>query len=383
MRITRSVTAVAVAVIGLAIAPAGASAQQRWVGLGDSFAAGPLIPSQTLNPLGCLRSTRNFARLAAASTGRTLTDVSCSGARTTHMTTSQSTDAGTNPPQFNALTATTNVVSVQIGGNDIGFSEILQNCATANPFGKPCQNRYAPGGVDQLQARIAATAPKIDAVLAEIRRVSPSARGPRRQLRGDRAAHGERLLAAGAAGLVRRAVRPRRSRGAERDARAARGRQERSEHAHRGHVRPEPGPGRLPFVVDPVGRAARAREHGGAVPPERAGHGGVRAARRRRFELALAYRGSVPEFHSEALSITTTDMAPGRGPALHRHPYEEVFVILEGEATFTLGDSERVAGAGDFVVAPPGVPHAFKNTGDGQLRSVNIHASPEYVTEWL
>ena len=67
MRITRSVTAVAVAVLGLAIAPAGASAQQRWVGLGDSFAAGPLIPSQTLNPLGCLRSTRNFARLAAAS----------------------------------------------------------------------------------------------------------------------------------------------------------------------------------------------------------------------------------------------------------------------------------------------------------------------------
>ena len=56
--------AVAAAVLGLAIAPGAAHAQ--WVGLGDSFAAGPLIPSQTLNPLGCLRSTRNFARLAAA-----------------------------------------------------------------------------------------------------------------------------------------------------------------------------------------------------------------------------------------------------------------------------------------------------------------------------
>ena len=72
----------------------------------------------------------------------------------------------------------------------------------------------------------------------------------------------------------------------------------------------------------------------------------------------------MPEFHSEALSIITTDMAPGRGPDLHRHPYEEVFVILEGEATFTLGDEQRVAGPGDFVVAPPGVPHAFKNTGE-------------------
>ena len=176
MRIRRSVTAVVVAVLGLAIAPAGASAQQRWVGLGDSFAAGPLIPSQTLNPLGCLRSTRNFARLAASSTGRALTDVSCSGARTTHMTASQSTDAGTNAPQFNALTGATNVVSVQIGGNDIGFSEILQNCATANPFGRPCQQRYIRNGVDELRARITATAPKIDAVLAGIRSRSPGAR---------------------------------------------------------------------------------------------------------------------------------------------------------------------------------------------------------------
>jgi lysophospholipase L1-like esterase len=176
VRITRSVAAVAAAVLVLAIAPAGASAQGRWVGLGDSFAAGPLIPSQTLNPLGCLRSTRNFARLAASSTGRTLADVSCSGARTTHMTASQSTDAGTNPPQFNALTMGTNVVSVQIGGNDIGFSEILQNCATANPFGRPCQQRYIRNGVDELQARIAATASKIDAVLAGIRSGSPNAR---------------------------------------------------------------------------------------------------------------------------------------------------------------------------------------------------------------
>jgi lysophospholipase L1-like esterase len=173
VRITRSVAAVAAAVLGLAIAPGAAQAQ--WVGLGDSFAAGPLIPNQTLNPLGCLRSTRNFARLAAASTGDPLTDASCSGARTTHMTQPQSTDAGTNPPQFNALNAGTRVVSVQIGGNDIGFSEILQNCSTVNPFGRPCQNRYIRNGVDELRVRIADTAPKIEAVLAGIRKRSPEA----------------------------------------------------------------------------------------------------------------------------------------------------------------------------------------------------------------
>ena len=57
--------------------------------------------------------------------------------------------------------------------------------------------------------------------------------------------------------------------------------------------------------------------------------------------------------------------------------------MLEGEATFTLGDEQRVARGGDFVVAPPGVPHAFVNSGSAPLRSVNIHSSPEFNTEWL
>ena len=91
----------------------------------------------------------------------------------------------------------------------------------------------------------------------------------------------------------------------------------------------------------------------------------------------------MPEFHSAEVSVITVDMAPGAGPALHRHPYEEVFVVLDGEVTFTLGDEQRVARGGDFVVAPPGVPHAFVNSGPGRLHSVNIHASPEFVTEWL
>ena len=175
MRTTRTIAAVAAALIALAVAPAGASAQQ-WVGLGDSFAAGPLIPSQTLNPLGCLRSTRNFARVTTSRLGIPLVDVSCSGARTVHMTQSQSTDAGTNAPQFNALRTTTTHVSVQIGGNDIGFSEILQNCSTANPFGRPCQQRYVRNGVDELRQRIANTAPLVDGVLSGIRQRSPNAR---------------------------------------------------------------------------------------------------------------------------------------------------------------------------------------------------------------
>src|SRR3954463_4346568 len=103
----RSVAALTLSVLALAVAPAAHAAD--WVGLGDSYAAGPLIPNQSLSPLGCLRSDHNFAHLSAAAVGDSLADVSCSGATTADMTSSQSTNAGTNPPQFNALTAATKI----------------------------------------------------------------------------------------------------------------------------------------------------------------------------------------------------------------------------------------------------------------------------------
>ncbi|HEY7076124.1 MAG TPA: SGNH/GDSL hydrolase family protein [Solirubrobacteraceae bacterium] len=174
MRTTRSIVALAGLLAVLAVAPAAAAAAQ-WVGLGDSYAAGPLIPNQSLSPLGCLRSDHNFAHLAAAQLGYTLADVSCSGATTADMTQSQSTDVGTNPPQFNALSAATEFVSVQISGNDIGFTNILESCATANPFGHPCKDKFDSGGVDQISARIAAAAPKVAAVLDGIHARSPGA----------------------------------------------------------------------------------------------------------------------------------------------------------------------------------------------------------------
>jgi lysophospholipase L1-like esterase len=148
----------------------------NYTALGDSYAAGPLIPNQSLNPLGCLRSDHNYAHLAAPSIGLTLRDPSCSGAKTNHMTESQSVEFGTNPPQFNSLDASTTVVSLTIGGNDIGFSEVAQSCITVNPFSTPCKDKYAPGGKDQLAERIAATAPKVAAVLQGIHSRSPAAK---------------------------------------------------------------------------------------------------------------------------------------------------------------------------------------------------------------
>ena len=81
--------------------------------------------------------------------------------------------------------------------------------------------------------------------------------------------------------------------------------------------------------------------------------------------------------------VIFVDAPPGRGPSLHKHPYEEVFIVQEGEATFVAGDEERHARAGDVVIVPADTPHAFKNSGDGPLRQIDIHVSPRFSTEWL
>jgi hypothetical protein len=148
----------------------------NYVALGDSYAAGPLIPNPLL-PLGCLKSSNNYAHLAAPGIGLTLRDASCSGATTVHMTNPQNVGPdGPNPPQLNSLDASTTVVSLTIGGNDIGFSEVAQSCITVNPFSHPCLDKYNSGGVNQLKARIDATAPKVATVLQGIKARSPSAK---------------------------------------------------------------------------------------------------------------------------------------------------------------------------------------------------------------
>jgi lysophospholipase L1-like esterase len=150
---------------------------QSYVALGDSYTAGPIIPVQETDPLGCLRSDRNYPHLVASALGVSdFRDASCSGADTGDMTAPQGVSPGPNPPQFDRLHASTELVTLGIGGNDIGFSEIIESCFASTPSGHPCQDRYVVNGNDELRARIAATAPKIAAVLQGIRQRSPIAR---------------------------------------------------------------------------------------------------------------------------------------------------------------------------------------------------------------
>jgi quercetin dioxygenase-like cupin family protein len=87
--------------------------------------------------------------------------------------------------------------------------------------------------------------------------------------------------------------------------------------------------------------------------------------------------------HGATVSLILDESEPGHGPRLHRHPYDETWVVVEGNLTFQAGDERLHAGPGDLVIVPPGVPHKFSNDGPGSSKLVCIHANPTFVTEWL
>ena len=87
--------------------------------------------------------------------------------------------------------------------------------------------------------------------------------------------------------------------------------------------------------------------------------------------------------HELDITLLFVDAEPGRGPALHRHPYAEVIIVQDGEADLTLGGERHVARAGDIVVVLPNQAHSFVNSGTGHLRQIDIHVSPSFTTEWL
>jgi len=153
-----------------------------YVALGDSYTSGPLIPSQSTNPSGCLRSNHNYPSDTAAALGLRLTDVSCSGAATADMYSSQDVTPGpANPPQVSAVTSATQVVSLGIGGDDFGFVSIVENCLALTPWGPTavgpsCKAYYDRNGDDALAAAINSLAPKIGALLGQVRAQAPKAK---------------------------------------------------------------------------------------------------------------------------------------------------------------------------------------------------------------
>jgi lysophospholipase L1-like esterase len=96
---------------------------QRYVALGSSMAAGPGIrPRAAGSPLAAGRSARNYPHLAAEQLGLDLVDVTYSGATTANVLRERQHSA---PPQIDALNGSEDLVTVTIGGNDVGYVPLL------------------------------------------------------------------------------------------------------------------------------------------------------------------------------------------------------------------------------------------------------------------
>jgi mannose-6-phosphate isomerase-like protein (cupin superfamily) len=93
------------------------------------------------------------------------------------------------------------------------------------------------------------------------------------------------------------------------------------------------------------------------------------------------YEGAV--HGPSTVSLIFSENPPGRGPRLHRHPYDETWIVQEGRVQLWIGEESREASVGDIAVAPPNTPHKFTNIGQDVARLVCIHASPNFSTEWL
>ncbi len=162
--------------------------------LGDSYTAGLAIDPQVGTPVGCGRSGVNYPALVAKNlglgAGPGFTDVSCSGATTDDLTGAQRTSGGTNAPQLDALSPATRLVTLGIGGNDVGFVDVLAECAkdnlkdsllgdlTGRPAADqaPCRAHYtAADGQDQLQRKVDAAGERLAGLLREIGRRAPQA----------------------------------------------------------------------------------------------------------------------------------------------------------------------------------------------------------------
>lgn len=145
---------------------------QEYVALGDSYTASTgfsMLPDRKYVPLGCAQSLTDYPhQVAALLKVPTFRDASCGGATTANFTgTQKAPGGGVNAPQFDRISPTTDLITIGIGGNDVGLVGLATECLQS--VLKSCKTTHTKNGVDDISAKIAATRPKIEAAIAGAR----------------------------------------------------------------------------------------------------------------------------------------------------------------------------------------------------------------------
>jgi lysophospholipase L1-like esterase len=147
-------------------APAAAQSAVSYVALGDSYSSGLGAGSYISSSGSCDRSTNAYSALwAQANAPASYTSVACSGATTSDVVSSQ----------VAALSAATTLVSITIGGNDVGFSSTMETCVlsststcvSAISTAESEMSSQLPGELNNALAAIAARAPNARVVVLD------------------------------------------------------------------------------------------------------------------------------------------------------------------------------------------------------------------------
>ncbi|WP_144756342.1 SGNH/GDSL hydrolase family protein [Curtobacterium pusillum] len=177
------------ATVGIAPASAATAEGGQWAVLGDSYTAGFFAGEQLEPEDGCMRTSGSYPVLAhrAARPDLELVNVSCVAAETSNVWDPQTPAGGGEAvaPQIEALSDRTEVVTIGLGGNSMGFGELLERClvlgigAVEKP-GAPCTSAYGAdvgsGSIgSDLEARLAAVGEEYGRMLADVRRAAPNA----------------------------------------------------------------------------------------------------------------------------------------------------------------------------------------------------------------
>ncbi|MET9504311.1 SGNH/GDSL hydrolase family protein [Streptomyces sp. NPDC006622] len=156
-----------------AVTASGQGAVKQYVALGDSYAAGTGLSPQT--DAACKRSAGSYPSwIAQTYKPAVFKDVTCSGATTRSLWNKE----GSSAPQVNALSKDTDLVTVTLGGNDLGFSNVLTTCVLAGLTtreGTPCRDELLRSGKN-LDADFAKLSTRVPDMLTDIKQRSPKAR---------------------------------------------------------------------------------------------------------------------------------------------------------------------------------------------------------------
>jgi lysophospholipase L1-like esterase len=154
--------------------PSGAS----YVSMGSSYGAGYDITPQESGDGLCGRSLVDYPHLVAKKLHLKLDDVTCGGAVTANAL-NNSQDG--HPPQIDAVTAKTRLVTITIGGNDVDYNATAIECGVVGPACTAAGNRKAmnanfrklPHSLESLISAIRSKAPAVTIVLVTYPRLVP------------------------------------------------------------------------------------------------------------------------------------------------------------------------------------------------------------------